>query len=135
MTGQNYTIISISTAFTNLDCNPLHDAMADELFSYIGIELYNFGMVDNFRDILNQRIKSYPFDTRIDKDTEVGTYLHTLDGKPLAITTQEGRKQDIIVKFPSIVMIEKLQKLYNELTTKFYNDIIDFDKFLVVRDQ
>lgn len=135
MTEQNYTIISISTAYTNLDCKPLHDAMADELFSYIGIELYNFGMVDNFRDILNQRIKSYPFDTRIDKDTEVGTYLHTLDGKPLAITTQEGRKQDIIVKFPSIVMIEKLQKLYNELTTKFYNDIIDFDKFLVVRDQ
>lgn len=109
--------MKISELFARIDRSPsnLNEPNADHWASEFDITVPWDSNVD---DKLAERMQGYWAIKWYCTDTWVGVVLYFLDGEPLGITTQKGRKCDTEIEFVSKEMALKLRDLLYELCKK-----------------
>jgi hypothetical protein len=97
-----------SEAIKNLDTSPENEAFVDiePIAKAVGISFY---YVDQ------NWLKKFWITKWLCTDTYVGLAVYTLDGEPVAISTQTGRKMDEHISFLSEAAFKKVQEFIYKL--------------------
>jgi hypothetical protein len=119
--------MKISEAISKLDLTqgrPTHDI--DSFSSALGF-LDHLGWSKEF----SARVTCYEVQTWRCSDTIVGTFVHYMDGIPVAVTIQTGRKNDTEVLFLSKEAAKKMREFIQSIMPDNYDpEIVSLDEEL-----
>jgi len=119
--------MKISEAISRLDLTkgqPTHDI--DSFSSALGF-LSNLGYSEDF----SARVTCYEVQTWQCTDTIVGTFIYYMDGSPVAVTIQTGRKSDKEVLFLSKEAAQKMREFIQSIMPDDYDpEIVSLDEEL-----
>lgn len=120
--------MKVSEALSKIDLTTGRPAYDIEAFAEaLGVDLRT-----NWSEVFNQRITQYPIQEWMCTDTLVGIHAYFMDGEPVAISVQVGRKRRKEIDFLSKEAADKVRSLLLTLLAREASEpsIISLDKDL-----
>lgn len=116
--------MKIIDAIRNVDKSKPHDWIDGEELA-VALDIHTYDYPEDFMD----RVKCYWLTNWLCTDTWVGMQVYYMDGEPVALTKQTGRKNGIRVFFTSAAAAEKVRAyLLTAIQTPY--DLINEDEVI-----